>query len=149
MNLDETKIKFYCQFCLKSQTKDDLKMPINRKIKQNFFTITEKKVRKIFYIGKFLKKIIFQLSTSKFSDFICCEPCLGEFEAFCNYRSRLISNQKVLETLSRKRKRDEDPVEETIEMEVAEIAEEELISIENAEILEEEVSEALWKMKQA
>lgn len=38
-------IKFYCQFCLKIQTKDDLKMPITRKMKQQFFAATQRKVR--------------------------------------------------------------------------------------------------------
>lgn len=44
-SLDLNKIKFYCQFCLKLQNKDDLKMPISRKIKQNFFDLTQKKVK--------------------------------------------------------------------------------------------------------
>jgi hypothetical protein len=45
MNVDI--IKAYCQFCLKQQTKDHPKIPINRNLKQNFLELTQMKVRTV------------------------------------------------------------------------------------------------------
>jgi hypothetical protein len=42
--MDESKIKFYCQFCLQLQDADCIKIPINRKIKQKFYEFTNLKV---------------------------------------------------------------------------------------------------------
>lgn len=42
--LDYRKIRDYCQFCLKLQTKDVAKMPINRKMKADFLEFTQQNV---------------------------------------------------------------------------------------------------------
>lgn len=41
----------------------------------------------------------FKLNTTRYSDNICCEPCLNEFEAAIKYRDGLLKNQKVLDDL--------------------------------------------------
>lgn len=42
--MDKSKIKLYCQFCLKLQELDAAKVPINREIKQKFQELTNLKV---------------------------------------------------------------------------------------------------------
>ncbi|CAG9808746.1 unnamed protein product [Chironomus riparius] len=79
-----TDIKAYCQFCLNIQTKEDLRMPITRKIKQDFFNLTRKK-----------------LNTTVYCEFICCQPCLEELESVISFRSKLLGNQLTLEKLQK------------------------------------------------
>lgn len=44
-----------------------------------------------------LNKFPLQLSTSRYNEFICCEPCLQEFEAVVTYRETLLCNQRTLD----------------------------------------------------
>lgn len=57
--MDNSELKSYCQFCLIQQSSDNLRMPITRKIKQDFFDITQKKVN--------YKIICFDFHISNFS----------------------------------------------------------------------------------
>lgn len=43
--MERVKLKSYCQFCLREQNKDHPKIPIDRIFKQNYFKITQKKVK--------------------------------------------------------------------------------------------------------
>lgn len=43
-----------------------------------------------------------KLNTSRFSEFICCEPCLQEFESVIAYRAMLLSNQDALDEMYKK-----------------------------------------------
>lgn len=62
-----------------------------------------------------------QLNTSKYSEFICCDPCLQEFEAVIAYRETLLKNQNALEKLHKKSSKeevDEEFEEEHLEEEI-------------------------------
>ncbi|CRK86610.1 CLUMA_CG000447, isoform A [Clunio marinus] len=76
------KIKSFCQFCMQEQMNIKPMIPINKELKQNFFELTR-----------------YKLNTKRYSEFICCEPCLKEFESVIAYRETLLKNQKVLKDL--------------------------------------------------
>lgn len=100
--MQETDLKSICQFCLKEQIAEHAKIPINRQLKQSFFKLTQKKVRNdVKSTLSRIKILKIQLNTSRYSEYICCNPCLQEFESVVTYRDNLLKNQRALSGLHR------------------------------------------------